>query len=318
MDFLIRAATPTERSYTYSESKPIMEQTGCIGHLRGDMGSNDKGFYTSWDDHIGDLKTADFKAEIDDVVNAMRFDPQYGGILKDRSSLAAYCYRCPESSFGNSREYGFRADTEQYSYLMRLNPNRGEYNLYIYCYRRDYLDRHLKQAEKGIRFIDSNNKELFRIPDGDKIRIIRDDGTHSDKTCRYIDETHVEIGGLWGSVYQLCEFAEQMEQSGNKVIPLRSSLPEQCYVFLETTSEIGIVKKGEKGYYRTDLATGNRDDNREVVNEANKRAGLTQGQVQAMLSGSMFGWQHPAADPKNYDEDGKPIKPKQKDRGDAR
>ena len=32
----------------------------------------------------------------------------------------------------------------------------------------------------------------------------------------------------------------------------------------------------------------------------------------------LFGWQTPAADPKNYDEQGQPIRPKQRDRGDAR
>lgn len=35
---------------------------------------------------------------------------------------------------------------------MRLNPNRGEYNLYCYCYQREWLDNHLQKAEKGIRF----------------------------------------------------------------------------------------------------------------------------------------------------------------------
>ncbi len=60
---------------------------------------------------------------------------------------------------------------KKYAYLLRLNPDRGEYNLYCYCYRRDWLDQHLKDAEKGIRFIDSHYKELFRIPDGGKVKI---------------------------------------------------------------------------------------------------------------------------------------------------
>lgn len=248
MDMTIRAMTPAERNYCYLQSQQISMQTGLIGHLRADMDSNGKGFFSTFFDFRADLKTEDFKTEFDEVINALRFDENYGGVLKDRSALAAYCRRTPESSFGgDGREFGFRADTEQYSYMLRLNPNRGEYNLYCYCYQRKWLDRHLQQAERGIRFINPNYKELFRIPDGDKIRITYADGEKADRTCRYIDDYHVEIGSGWNSLLHICQFAEMMEQNGSTVIPLRSSLPEQCYSVLPDTGCLSSSRKVNPG-----------------------------------------------------------------------
>ena len=39
----------------------------------------------------------------------------------------------------------------------------------------------------------------------------------------------------------------------------------------------------------------------------NRDLGVTYQQVAAMQAGSMFSWNVPAADPKNYDESGRPI-----------
>ena len=152
MELTIRPMTPQERMYSYSQSSQIEGQAGCIGHLRGDLDSDGEAFLSSWTGHRDDLKTQDFKDEFDEVINALRFDDQYGSILKNRRCLSKFCYSHPESDYGNDREFGFRADTPSYTFMLRLNPNKGEYNLYCYCFKRDWLDRHLAHAAKGIRF----------------------------------------------------------------------------------------------------------------------------------------------------------------------
>ena len=321
MKLEIRPMTRAEQKYSYTQSQQIAGQTGCIGHLRADMDTDGKGFFSSWDNHRGDLKTQAFKDEFDEVLNALRFDEQYGGILTNRSSLAEYCRKYPESVIaGDNHSYGFRADTEQYSYMLRVNPHKGEYNLYCYCYRRDRLDDHMKRAEKGIRFITPDYKEKFRIPDGDKIRITTKSGETRERVARYIDDYHMELsGGYSNSLYHICEFAEQLEEHKCQgVIPLRSSLPEQCYGTLLETGKIVIYKRGETGYYKTDIPYTTKEDARALVDEHNARGGVSKAQEAAMAAGSMFGFDVPAADPANYDENGQPIKPKHRDRGDAR
>ncbi len=138
MELTIRPMQPGERLYCYNQSSQIMAQTGCIGHLRADMGTDGRHFYSEWEDHMGGLKTDQFKAELDEVINALRF-------------------------------------------------------------------------------ITPGYRELFRVRDGGMIRSRLWDGRHLDEVCRYIDETHLEVGRC---LYHICEFAELMERAGITVSPL--------------------------------------------------------------------------------------------------
>jgi hypothetical protein len=121
-------------------------------------------------------------------------------------------------------------------------------------------------------------------------------------------------------MFHICQFAEQMERCGNTVIPLRSSLPDQCYGVLPSSNEIIIVKKGEIGYHSSNQHCHSPEKAQSTVDEYNQRSGVTKAQEAAMLAGSMFGWATPAADPKNYNEQGLPIRARQqnKDERDAR
>lgn len=312
MDLDMRALTEKEDKYTFSNSMQISMQCGLIGHLRADMDSDGNGFFSSWEDYRKELKTDEFKDEFDKVINSLR---EEGDILYNRKSLAKYCYSSPQAKMNNEQDYyGVRVDTEKYAYLCRLNPNKGEYNLYCYCYIKNWLDKHIRSAEKGIRFITPEYKEKFRISDGEKIRITFSDGEVKDRECRYIDDSHVEVGD---DLYHICEFAERMEQCGATFIPLRSDLPEVCYSILPSTGDVIIIKHGESGYYRCEYSTEDKAFNREFANDRNANLGVSKAQVEAMLAGSMYGWDVPAADPKSYDVNGTPLR-NTKDRGDAR
>lgn len=312
MDLDMRALTEKEDKYTFSNSMQISMQCGLIGHLRADMDSDGNGFFSSWEDYRKELKTDEFKDEFDNVINSLR---EEGDILYNRKSLAKYCYSSPQAKMNNEQDYyEVRVDTQKYAYLCRLNPNKGEYNLYCYCYIKDWLDKHIRSAEKGIRFITPEYKEKFRISDGEKIRITFSDGEVKDRVCRYIDDSHVEVGD---DLYHICEFAERMEQCGATFIPLRSDLPEVCYSILPSTGDAIIIKHGESGYYRCEYSTEDKAFNREFANDRNANLGVSKAQVEAMLAGSMYGWDVPAADPKSYDVNGTLLR-NTKDRGDAR
>lgn len=317
MELTFQAATPAERLYTARQSTQIEGQTGSIGHLRADMGEDGKGFFKTWKDHRENLSTEEFQQEFESVLNALVGDGQYGGFLKSRDAMRDFCQEHPESGFNDGFAFGFRADTAQYSYLIRLQPYKGEENLFIYCYRRDWLDSHMKQAEKGIRFITPHYEEKFRIADGDSVRIRCQDGRVLDRVCRYIDECHVEVGKGWDNLFHICQFAEMMERNGNSVIPLRNSLPLICYGKVPEKRAIVMFERGFDGYRSASYVTKGRTSQK-LVDELNSGMGVSKAQAAAMLAGATQGWAASAADPKNYDEQGQPIKPRHRDRSDAR
>lgn len=305
MDMTICDMTAQERLYTYAQSQQIRVQTGSIGHLRGYFDKSGD-FGHTWEPHSPDLITDDFRTEFDQVVNALRSDEKYGSLLKSPGRLTRYSFAHPDSRFDKkSNDFGVRADTKNHTYLLRLNPDRGEYNVYCYCYRADWLAQHMARAQRGIRFITPGYDEKFRIPDGDEIRVTVPDGETHDYECRYIDDYHFEMNGACHNLYHIAEFAERMERNGNTVIPLRSSLPEYCHSVLPSTGELILISRGTEGYMPADLKA-NGETGREAADRLNQQEGISKSQEAAMLAGSMFGWAVPAANPKNYDKQGVP------------
>lgn len=74
-----------------------------------------------------------------------------------------------------------------------------------------------------------------------------------------------------------------------------TSLPELCYIHIrgnEFGKRIGIVKRGELGYYVTNYDNVKVSNKKidEIVDFFNIRMGVTKEQAACMEIGSMFGW----------------------------
>ena len=119
----------------YAQSSQLQGQTGNIGYLRGDFGSSGNQFYTTWFDTRPQWKSDEFKRDLDDVINALRSE-EYG-LLQSRSQMVRYGRENKESEMQGAytTEFGFRADTEKYAFVLRCNPTRGDYNFYCLCYK---------------------------------------------------------------------------------------------------------------------------------------------------------------------------------------
>jgi hypothetical protein len=92
-------------------------------------------------------------------------------------------------------------------------------------------------------------------------------------------------------------------------------LPERCFCIKPSDGQLIVVQRGESGYIATDYQESPQIL-RALKNEMNQRIGVTPRMEAAMLSGSLFGWDTPAAKPWNYNQDGtaRPLPPKEKDR----
>lgn len=122
-----KAIEPEKKDWLYSCRAKADVERGCVGHLRGDFGRTGTEFWTSWFDHQSKLKSADFRAELQTVVNSLR---EKGNLLADFASMNN---ACRDGTFCND-SYGFRAESKNYEYCLRCIPRRGDYNFYLYSY----------------------------------------------------------------------------------------------------------------------------------------------------------------------------------------
>ena len=161
--------------------------------------------------------------------------------------------------------------------------------------------------EKMIRFIDSEYNDLFYLRGDENVLLIHSDGRRVILPCKFADECHTKVGNY---TYHICEFAEMMERAGTTYLPEKPpELPDRCFAILPSSGKVIAIANGEKGYLKTGFSDGSLEKNRRLVTQHNRYNKVTRQQEAAMLGGSMFGWETPAARTSSYDLRGNPIAP---------
>ena len=218
-------ATKEERLYASQQSSQIAAQTGCMAKYQAAF--SDKG-----DELLESMKVIGsngdkeaYTAELNKLLEQLKTDKACGAPLSGRTALSRFCFHHTTAKMTDMDGWqAFRADSGDFAFIIRVNPRPGEANIHIFIYISKWLDSHIEAARRGIRFIDPSYNELFRIPDGGKVKITYPDGKAVTRAVRYIDEYHAEIGN---GLYHICEFAESMESKGCKVEPVTPAMPSQ-------------------------------------------------------------------------------------------
>ena len=140
-----------------------------------------------------------------------------------------------------------------------------------------------------IQFIDSDYRELFKIPDGDKIRITYppgDDREPAERACKFQGEHHFRLEK--NETLHICQFAEKMERIGARYEPVNQL---QNIVLVPFT--VGV---GEDIFYSYNREEGNTcagslhgdfgnssDGDRFHANWKERDNGLYNGEIQSEL-----------------------------------
>ena len=233
MDCKLAPLKQNEEPLFYRLDGERAERHGAIGYLRVDFGRNGNEFWSTWFDTQKYLKTQGFKDSFVIVMNYL--SPE---IFKNRSSMRTFCAGEQGLSFGE-RGKGFKLETVGYTYYLRCNPGRADYDAYVFAYDNRYL---------------------------------------------------------------LPELAGQYE------------LPVDCHSVLPSNGDLILIVRGKDGYFPSSNSTTFPDINRKIADENNAHFGVTRSQEEAMLAGSLFGWDVPAAKPWRYELDGTPRVPPPKNK----
>ncbi|MBE7048460.1 MAG: hypothetical protein E7393_03700 [Ruminococcaceae bacterium] len=161
-------------------SKDETENRGCICYIRGYFDNSiDERFQSTAmvenRDNYRSLRTTDFQRECDNVINYFRFQADTP-VLKSRRDMLNVRSETNATRFDRDNDIcGYRVTTNDHTYYFRCDARQGQYNLYLYCYNNELLNRykdlqfvneHYADIDKDKFFINENCvMEMYYNPD---------------------------------------------------------------------------------------------------------------------------------------------------------
>ena len=122
-----------------------------------------------------------------------------------------------------------------------------------------------------------------------KVQLAKDGDQLADDEKESIEK---EIADLEAKLFPIDETDEskgKIKKSFEESVT-QKDLPDNCYDFNDNTNQIIIIKKGQTGYYPTDIEFENKKQAEDIINKANEALKVTPEQRDAMRAASMFGW----------------------------
>lgn len=205
MEYSSRPLLSQERKYTFRSCTDIEVRSGLIGYETVNMSDEVKKQWTAASLSSFPEFENDF-SEIKAIISLL---------FPNKESLRVYYNSNNSLSFSNAgiNYVGAIFMTDKFSYLVRIAPTKDE--LTIWCYISERLKRHIKNALRGICFVNDQNEELATIPDGGTI-VLHPSKINSPITCRYIDPFTVLIGS---KVWKLKDLGTYLKNKGMLIIP---------------------------------------------------------------------------------------------------
>ena len=167
-------------------------------------------------------------------------------------------------------------------------------NVDISAYKTFPAPTTIPEVKPLIQFIDSDYRELFKIPDGDKIRITYPPGDGREPVewaCKFHGEHHFHLEK--NEILHICQFAEMMERIGARYEPVNQL---QKIVIVPFSAGVGEDKfyshnceEGNTcaGFLHGDFGS-NSDGDRFHANWRALENGLYNGEIQSELQSVIF------------------------------